>query len=157
MSQGYLETLEKHAIREKNKGNGFGYRIVNLENIEHPIANTILATGGSGKERNLILDKTNGKKYAGKMYGQKQTPINNKFVRVMTPMEWGKLQGFVNYAFINKKTGEDTFTFPSEVSDTQQYKLFGNSVTIPVIEQMASIILELLNTNQKNIGNRKCS
>jgi len=83
------------------------------------------------------------------MYGQKQTPINNKFVRVMTPMEWGKLQGFVNYAFINKKTGEDTFTFPSEVSDTQQYKLFGNSVTIPVIEQMASIILELLNTNQK--------
>ena len=149
MSQGYLETLEKHAVREKNKGNGFGYRIVNLENIEHPIANTILATGGSGKERNLILDKANGKKYAGKMYGQKQTPINNKFVRVMTPMEWGKLQGFVNYAFINKKTGEDTFTFPSEVSDTQQYKLFGNSVTIPVIEQMASIILELLNTNQK--------
>ena len=107
MSQGYLETLERHAVREKNKGNGFGYRIVNLDSIEHPIANTILATGGSGKERNLILDKKNGKKYAGKMYGQKQTPINNKFVRVMTPTEWGKLQGFVNYAFKNEKTGMD--------------------------------------------------
>lgn len=144
MSQGYLETLERHAVREKSKGNGFGYRIVNAENIEHPIANTILATGGSGKERNLILDKKNGKKYAGKMYGQKKTPINNKFVRVMTPMEWGKLQGFVNYAFINKKTKEDTFTFPSEVSDTQQYKLFGNSVTIPVIKEMAETVHEIL-------------
>lgn len=144
MSQGYLETLERHAVREKNKGNGFGYRIVNLDSIKHPIANTILATGGSGKERNLILDKKNGKKYAGKMYGQKQTPINNKFVRVMTPTEWGKLQGFVNYAFKNKKTGKDAFTFPSEVSDTQQYKLFGNSVTIPVIKEMAETVLKIL-------------
>ena len=144
MSQGYLETLERHAVREKNKGNGFGYRIVNLDSIEHPIANTILATGGSGKERNLILDKKNGKKYAGKMYGQKQTPINNKFVRVMTPTEWGKLQGFVNYAFKNEKTGMDTFSFPADVSDTQQYKLFGNSVTIPVIKEMAETVLKIL-------------
>lgn len=153
MSQGYLETLERHAVREKNKGNGFGYRIVNLENIEHPIANTILATGGSGKERNLILDETNGRKYAGKMYGQKQTPINNKFVRVMTPTEWGKLQGFVNYAFKNEKTGEDVFSFPADVSDTQQYKLFGNSVTIPVIKEMAETILRELKRYQK--GSKK--
>lgn len=144
MSRGYLETLEKHAVREKNKGNGFGYRIVNAENIEHPVANTILATGGSGKERNLIFDKANGIKYSGKMYGHKKTPINNKFVRVMTPMEWGKLQGFVNYAFIDKKTGRDTFTFPSNVSDTQQYKLFGNSVTIPVIKEMADLVHKIL-------------
>lgn len=153
MSQGYLETLERHAVREKNKGNGFGYRIVNLDSIEHPIANTILATGGSGKERNLILDKKNGKKYAGKMYGQKQTPINNKFVRVMTPTEWGKLQGFVNYAFKNKKTDQDTFSFPEEVSDTQQYKLFGNSVTIPVIKEMAETVLRELNRYQKGSKN----
>lgn len=144
MSQGYLETLENHAAREKNKGNGFGYRIVNAENIKHPIANTILATGGSGKERNLILDKRNGIKYAGKICGQKHTPINNKFIRVMTPKEWGKLQGFVNYAFKNKKTGKDTFSFPSDISDTQQYKLFGNSVTIPVIKEMAETVLQIL-------------
>lgn len=150
MSQGYLETLERHAAREKNKGNGFGYRIVNLENIKHPIANTILATGGSGKERNLILDKANGKKYAGKMYGQKQTPINNKFVRVMTPREWGKLQGFINYAFVDKKTGEDTFSLPSGISDVQQYKLFGNAVTIPVIKEMAETVLKIL----KKSGNQ---
>ena len=154
MSQGYLETLERHAAREKNKGNGFGYRIVNLENIKHPIANTILATGGSGKERNLILDKANGKKYAGKMYGQKQTPINNKFVRVMTPREWGKLQGFINYAFVDRKTGKDTFSFPSGISDVQQYKLFGNAVTIPVIKEMAETILKELRRYEKGSKNR---
>lgn len=149
MSQGYLETLKRHAVREKNKGNGFGYKIVNLENIKHPIANTILATGGSGKERNLILDRKNGIKCAGKMYGQKQTPINNKFVRVMTPTEWGKLQGFVNYAFKNKNTNQDTFSFPADVSDTQQYKLFGNSVTIPVINEMAKLVLNKLKKYDK--------
>lgn len=147
MSQGYLETLERHAVREKNKGNGFGYRIVNSDSVEHPIANTILATGGSGKERNLILDRINGVKYVGKMYGQKQTPINDKFVRVMTPTEWGKLQGFVNYAFLNRETGEDCFSFPDNISDTQKYKLFGNSVTIPVIYEMAKTVLTILKNN----------
>lgn len=146
MSQGYLKTLEKHAEREKKKGNGFGYRIVNSENIAHPVANTILATGGSGKERNLILDKINGPKFSGKMCGQKKSPINDKSIRVMTPMEWGKLQGFVNYAFIDKDSGTDTFSFPKDVSDTQQYKLFGNSVTIPAIKEMAKVVLNTLNT-----------
>ena len=28
----------------------------------------------------------------------------------MTPVEWGKLQGFINYAFI--EDGVDTFSFP---------------------------------------------
>ena len=146
MSQGYLETLEKHAEREKKKGNGFGYRIVNSENIAHPVANTILATGGSGKERNLILDKINGPKFSGKKCGHKKSPINDKFIRVMTPMEWGKLQGFVNYAFIDKDGRTDTFSFPDEISDTQRYKLFGNSVTIPVIKEMAEVVLDTLNT-----------
>ena len=60
----------------------------------------------------------------------------------MTPVEWGKLQGFINYAFI--EDGVDTFSFPKMVSKAQQYKQFGNSVTIPVIEEMAEIILNIL-------------
>lgn len=52
MSSGYWETLKKHKTREKAKGHGFGYVVVNAEGIEHPVASTILATGGSGKERN---------------------------------------------------------------------------------------------------------
>ena len=37
-------------------------------------------------------------------------------------------------------------TFPDEISDTQRYKLFGNSVTIPVIKEMAEVVLDTLNT-----------
>ena len=133
MSSGYFDTLVKHKEREKNKGNGFGYRIVNAEDIEHPIANTIMATGGSGKERNLVYDPQEG--IAGTVISTKTTPLNEYGIRVMTPREWGKLQGFINYAFINN--GIDEFSFPEGISDCQKYKQFGNSVTIPVIETMA--------------------
>lgn len=53
LSEQYLETLKKHKATQKRKGNGFGYCIVNEPSIKHPISNAILATGGSGKERNL--------------------------------------------------------------------------------------------------------
>lgn len=142
LSSGYLETLEKHAAREKEKGHGFGYRIVNTPDISHPIANTILATGGSGKERNLVLDAKNGKKYAGQKAALKKTPINSKNIRMMTPNEWGKLQGFVNYGF--KRGTKDAFSFPDNISDVAKYKLFGNAVTIPVARTMADFVLECL-------------
>ena len=46
------------------------------------------------------------------------------------------LQGFVNYAFLDEN-GVDHFSFPEGVSVVQQYKQFGNSVTIPVVQTMA--------------------
>ena len=55
MASGYLETLKRHRERQEGKGNGFGYRVVNGEGILSPIANTLLATGGSGKERTSLL------------------------------------------------------------------------------------------------------
>ena len=139
MASGYLETLKKHKVREKSKGHGFGYVVVNAQGIEHPIASTILATGGSGKERNLIYQPKEG--VGGKTYPTKKTPLNAEGIRVMTPTEWGRLQGFVGYAFLDKD-GNDTFSFPEETSRAQQYKQFGNSVTIPVIEEMAHFMLE---------------
>lgn len=138
MSAGYLQTLVRHREREKNKGNGFGYIVVNRPGIEHPIANTILATGGSGKERNLVFDPQEG--IAGKLIPTKSTPLNDQGIRVMTPREWGKLQGFIGYAFL--VDGEETFDFPIGISDCQKYKQFGNSVTIPVIETMAEFMTE---------------
>lgn len=54
----------------------------------------------------------------------------------------GKLQGFINYAFI--ENGVDTFSFPEGISETQQYKLFGNSVSIPVIYEMAKYMIKRL-------------
>jgi DNA (cytosine-5)-methyltransferase 1 len=134
VAQGYLETLKNHRERHEGKGNGFGYMVVNEPKIKNPCSNAILATGGSGKERNLIYDPQEG--IAGMVLKGKQTPLNNEYIRHMTPREWGKLQGFVGYAFLNE-TGEDIFSLPPGVSNTQLYKQFGNSVTIPVIEQMA--------------------
>lgn len=139
MAQGYLDTLKRHKAREKAKGHGFGYVVVNAEGIEHPIASTILATGGSGKERNLIYQPKEG--VAGKILPTKKTELNNEGIRVMTPTEWGRLQGFIGYAFVNKN-GTDTFSFPEGTTKAQQYKQFGNSVTIPVIEELAHFMLE---------------
>lgn len=140
MSSGYLETLKQHKIREQAKGNGFGYIVVNeIENVL-PIANTILATGGSGKERNLVRQYKDG--VAGKKVKSKKTPLNDEGIRIMTPTEWGRLQGFIGYGFVNKETGIDEFSFPDNTARAQQYKQFGNSVTIPVIEELALFMLE---------------
>ena len=150
MSTGYLDTLKRHRTREKSKGNGFGYAIVNEPDNPHPIANTILATGGSGKERNLIRQFKEG--ISGKKLKTKQTELNNEGIRVMTPTEWGKLQGFIGYAFV--EDGVDHFAFPEDTSIAQQYKQFGNSVTIPVIEEMAKFMLscfDLMEEDQESL------
>jgi len=141
MASGYWETLKRHRERQKTMKNGFGYRIVNLPQNSNPMANTLLATGGSGKERNLIYQPN--PQVANQMIPGKKTPINDEGIRVMTPTEWGKLQGFINYAFIDEN-GNDLFDFPDNISNMQKYKQFGNSVTIPVIEMMADTMFECL-------------
>lgn len=158
LSAGYLETLEKHRVRQKEKGYGFGYRVINAPGIVNPVANTLLATGGSGRERNLIYDPINGIKYAGNKVKGKYSPINSKYIRKMTPDEWGKLQGFIGYAFLNEN-GEDLFSFPKGIPDAQKYKQFGNSVTIPVIKTMANFILhclDILNASMSTVDKRLC-
>ncbi len=147
MSSQYLRTLEKHKDRQRAKGNGFGYCIVNDPKREQMIANTIMATGGSGKERNLIL-QPNPKYYGMKVPG-KSSPLNNKGIRVMTPTEWGRLQGFIGYAFI--EGGKETFSFPEGMSDGQKYKQFGNSVSIPVIKSMADFMVKNLRKLDKEL------
>jgi DNA (cytosine-5)-methyltransferase 1 len=139
MASGYFETLIRHRVRQEGKGYGFGYRIINEPDIEHPIANTILATGGSGRERNLIRDPRDG--IAGLMINGKKTPLNDQGIRVMTPTEWGKLQGFINYGFL-RDDGTDGFSFPDDMPDLHKYKQFGNAVTIPAVEEMARFMQE---------------
>lgn len=145
LSDGYLKTLESHIVAQRKKGYGFGYCIVNSPENTNPVANTLLATGGSGKERNLIYDPLNGSGYAGMTVKGKYSPINDKFIRTMTPNEWGRLQGFIGYAFMDEN-GKDHFSFPKNMSNMQKFKQFGNSVTIPVIEEMAAFIQECCNT-----------
>ncbi len=146
LAEGYLKTLKEHKNRQREKGYGFGYCVVNQSDSEHPIAYTILATGGSGKERNLICQPKDG--VAGKMLIGKKTPLNSEGIRTMTPNEWGRLQGFVGYAFVDEN-GKDNFSFPDGLTDGQKYKQLGNSVSIPVIETMANFMLECFELLEK--------
>lgn len=147
LSSGYFDTLKRHRERNHKNGNGFGYKVVNDPSIDTPVASTIMATGGSGKERNLVYDPQD--KIPGMIYPSKRTPLNDDCVRFMTPREWGKLQGFIGYAFI--ENGKDSFSFPEGMSEAQQYKQFGNSVTIPVIRTMAEFMVKCFKILEDNI------
>lgn len=151
MASGYLKTLARHKRKQKNKKNGFKSQIVypSFKNRKL-IANTILATGGSGKERNLVIDYYDGyRKKIINYKSNKRTPLNYWGVRVMTPEEWGKLQGFIGYGFLDE-SGNDTFSFPEGLSKGQKYKQFGNSVSIPVIEELAYYIYNCLSIMEKS-------
>ena len=137
LSQKYLDTLKAHKKRHKNKGNGFGFEILDPEGI----ANAIVV-GGMGRERNLIVDK---KLTDFNPKTNKEGGINKDFIRTLTPREWARLQGF-----------PENFKIP--VSDTQAYKQFGNSVTVPVIYNIAKEIiktLDFLNIERKTKKNKK--
>ncbi len=137
MASGYWETLKKHKARQKDKGYGFGYCVVNKKS--DLVANTILATGGSGKERNLVHQPKDG--VSGKSLKGKKTPLNSEGIRMMTPIEWGRLQGFIGYGFLDAE-GKEGFSFPDGITDGQMYKQLGNSVSIPVIKCMAEFMLK---------------
>mgnify|MGYP003314834879 CR=1 FL=1 len=57
----------------------------------------------------------------------------------MTPLEWARLQVFAGYASV--ENGIDTFSFPDGMAEGQKYKQLGNSVSIPVVEEMAKFML----------------
>ena len=129
LSDVYVETLRKHKARHESKGNGFGYEIRDWSDVAGAIV-----CGGMGRERNLVIDKrqknlTPTTHIKGK--------VNKEGIRKMTPREWARLQGF-----------PDSFVLP--LADTHLYKQFGNSVTVNVIEAIATRIKEVLeNDNRK--------
>ena len=130
LSDTYLNTLIEHKKRHEQKGNGFGFQI--LDPMKD-IANT-LVVGGMGRERNLIVDnRLTNMQPVTTIKGK----INNRFIRRLTPREWARLQGF-----------PDNFKIP--VSDTQAYKQFGNSVSVPVVKAVAEKIVAALKENKKN-------
>lgn len=123
LSEKYLEGMRRHRARHESKGNGFGYEIIE----DNEIANAIVV-GGMGRERNLVRDdritdftpQTNIK-----------GNVNREFIRKMTPREWARLQGF-----------PEAPTFQIPVADVHAYKQFGNSVAIPAIQATGKVIIE---------------
>lgn len=131
LSDVYLETLRKHKQRHRDKGNGFGYEIKDLNDVANA-----LVCGGMGRERNLIVDdRPHSTIPTTKIHGA----INTENVRKLTPREWARLQGFHD-------------DFKLILPDTQLYKQFGNTVSINVIEAIACEIRRILEPMANNKG-----
>jgi len=123
LSTQYIATLVAHKARHEAKGNGFGYEIIN----DNEVANAIVV-GGMGRERNLVIDKRqNDLTPTTNIKGV----VNTDGIRRMTPREWARLQGFPE-------------NFKIVVADASAYKQFGNSVAIPAIKATAKNELNLL-------------
>lgn len=121
LSDVYIKSMIAHKERHLAKGHGFGYEIRDLDGT----AGTIVC-GGMGKERNLIIDPRQ-KDLSDK--GQKHGNINQDGLRVMTPLEWERLQGF-----------PDNWTAP--LTKGHRYKQMGNSVAVPVIKHVSKRLIE---------------
>ena len=123
LSDVYVETLRRHKARHESKGNGFGYEIIE----DNEVANAIVV-GGMGRERNLVRDHrlTNFTPVTN-IKGE----INREGIRRMTPREWARLQGFPD-------------DFVIGVADASAYKQFGNSVAVPAIQATAEKIVSSL-------------
>lgn len=126
LSQQYVDTLKKHKLRHQTKGNGFGYQIRELDDIAGAVV-----CGGMGREKNLIIDK---RLIDFSPVGNRKTPANDEYIRTLTPREWARLQGFPENYKLNR-------------ADTILYKQLGNSVSIPVIKEIAKEIKKVLQNN----------
>lgn len=123
VSNVYWEGMQRHREKQKAAGRGFGYVIRDWNDISGAIV-----CGGMGKERNLVIDR---RQTDLSPLPQKRGGLNTLGIRVMTPREWARLQGF-----------PDSFVLP--LADTYLYKQFGNSVTVPVITAIAKEIKRAL-------------
>lgn len=123
LSDVYMETLRRHRAHHESLGHGFGYEIRDLDGI----AGTIVC-GGMGRERNLIVDH---REHSMVPVTRIKGEINKEDIRKMTPREWARLQGFPD-------------SYKLVLADTQLYKQFGNSVTVPVIKAIAKRIKAVL-------------
>lgn len=128
LSTQYMKTLIEHKKRHEAKGHGFGYEIID----DNEVANAIVV-GGMGRERNLVID--NRLKDFTPVTNIKGE-VNRDGIRRMTPREWARLQGFPDKFIIG-------------VADASAYKQFGNSVAIPAIQATAQEIIKRINLSTK--------
>lgn len=136
LSTQYVKTLVAHKERHAAKGNGFGYEIIE----DNEVANAIVV-GGMGRERNIVRDhRLKDFTPVTNIKGE----INRDGLRRMTPREWARLQGFPDNFIIG-------------VADASAYKQFGNSVAVPAIQATAEEIIKriTLSKTKQYAANRK--
>ena len=99
--------LQNYADKHKEKGNGFGFGLIDPNHPDSKGAVTRTLSARYFKDGSEILIDTGGDQ-----------------PRRLTPKECRRLMGF-----------PDEFEIP--VSDTQAYRQFGNSVVVPVVTEIA--------------------
>jgi DNA (cytosine-5)-methyltransferase 1 len=118
LGPGTWEALIRHKNHHKAIGQGFGYGI-----IEPPFNGKITRTLSARyyKDGAEILIAQKGKR-----------------PRRLTPLECSRLMGFPKDF---QKLFERSAEFPQPVSDAQAYRQFGNSVAVPVVNDIAKIMI----------------
>jgi DNA (cytosine-5)-methyltransferase 1 len=113
--------LNEYAKKHKEKGNGFGYGLVDPESVTRTMSARYHKDGAE-----ILI------------------PQKNKNPRRLTPAEAAALQGYPIYP-INTTNENRSLKIP--VSDTQAYRQFGNSVVMPLIQAVGKQIIHLLETH----------
>lgn len=119
--------LYQYARKHRERGNGFGYGLVDPQN-PGSVARTLSARYYKDGAEILVdrgWDHALGERDFADPTNQQQRP------RRLTPRECARLMGF-------ETPGGQPFHIP--VSDTQAYRQFGNSVVVPVFAAVARLL-----------------
>lgn len=112
LSDALWKYLQEYAAKHKAAGNGFGCSVFEAEDV----ARTLSARYHKDGSEILISQ------------GARKNP------RRLTPRECARLMGF-------DRTGRAPHIIPESISDTQAYRQFGNSVVVPVVEELARLMV----------------
>lgn len=141
-----LEGFKKHNENHKAKGTGFIWKPRNLDGVActlrangalAPTDNTIIVVGmidmlGKDQIRRVHDAEGISPTITAVQGGHHHVKIIDRSnVRRLTPREYARLQGFPE-------------SYEIVVSDTQAYKQFGNSVTVPLVKAIAETIKAVL-------------
>ena len=123
LGRGTWNTLKRHKKHHQSIGQGFGYGI-----IEKPFEGKVTRTLSARyhKDGAEILISRGGRRYP----------------RRLTPLECSRLMGFPEEYQRFFDPGVEEYSQP--VSDTQAYRQFGNSVVVPVVADLARLLINEL-------------
>lgn len=117
----YFDTTQKYgklfeeSMEQGNPNSVYHLRRVYVRENKNDVVPTLTANMGEGGHNVPVIKDQWG-------------------IRKLTPTECLRLQGF----------DDKTFSFPTDVPRSQQYKQIGNAVTVPLVERLASECLRLL-------------